>query len=280
MYKRAFAPVLALVFALSAPSAQAFFDPPWITPEQPLAGEMVYINIHGGICDAITTTPGYPQVILEGNAIRFVVSGVHEEDLDWCIYGVGTATYPIGVYPAGAYVLTAEMRYTDFYANPAVLTIGAVDFSVRGTVAPTVPVPAAGSTMLVVLLVLVAGIALLALHRRRAHALFVLFALVSLDVRAQYIINCVSGATGAPSSAAIVNWVNTKPHVGTPPLQAYSSVAPLDANYLIPDRATGDFLGWLMANPQSARAKLERCVIERYNVPDVAAALAALQGDP
>ena len=45
--------VLVLACMLFAPGAQAFFDPPWITPAAPRAGEVVSVNIRDGLCDAI-----------------------------------------------------------------------------------------------------------------------------------------------------------------------------------------------------------------------------------
>ena len=281
MFKQRVAPVLALVLACFAPLAHAYFDPPWITPEDPRAGETISISIHGGICDVILEATGYPQTLLEGNEIRFIVAGAHVEDLNWCIYGEGTYTRPVGSYPPGTYRLTAEMRYTDFFGMPAVLNIGSVSFTVRGL--PPTPVSATGSIALTVLLALLAGIAIYATRRTRgAHLLLTLLALIPLSARAngQYIIDCVKGGSGAPTAAQIVSWANAKPRVGTPPLQAYATVAPVGVDYLIPDRASGDFLVWLGQNPQSARAKLERCIIEKYNLPDMTAALAALQADP
>ena len=44
---------LLLVCVLHVQGAQAFFDPPWITPASPLASEPVSVSIHGGGCDAI-----------------------------------------------------------------------------------------------------------------------------------------------------------------------------------------------------------------------------------
>ena len=96
MLKQCFAPILALALTAFAPSAQAFFDPPWIVPEQPEAGESVSIRIHGGVCDGIFETIGYPQITQEGNSIRFVVSGGHADDLNWCIFGDWTATFALG----------------------------------------------------------------------------------------------------------------------------------------------------------------------------------------
>src|SRR5690606_16803754 len=132
MLKHLVVSAMTLVLGLLTSVASAYFDPPWITPENPQAGDIVYINIHGGICDAIMETIGYPQITQEGNEIRFIVRGVHVEDFNWCIYGEGTYTRPIGTYPPGTYVLTAEMRYTDFSGMPAVLDIGTVSFTVQG----------------------------------------------------------------------------------------------------------------------------------------------------
>jgi hypothetical protein len=67
----------------------------------------------------------------------------------------------------------------------------------------------------------------------------------------------VSDAPGAPTPAQIVDYCNTWPHAGTPPLQAFNVKSPQGANYLLPDRASGDFLAWLQANPNSVRKKLE-----------------------
>src|SRR5690606_20165561 len=113
---------------------------------------------------AIFTTLGYPQILQEGNEIRFIVSGDHVDDLNWCIYGEGTYTRSIGTYPPGTYVLTAEMRYTDFSGMPAVLDIGTVSFTVQGL--PPRPVPAAQSVAWIALLALVAAAGVLSIRRR------------------------------------------------------------------------------------------------------------------
>ena len=58
-----------------------------------------------------------------------------------------------------------------------------------------------------------------------------------------------------------MNYYATTPHVGPPPLHAFTVESPQTVQYLIPVRAAGDFLVWLQANPNSARAKLENIVI-------------------
>ena len=67
----------------------------------------------------------------------------------------------------------------------------------------------------------------------------------------------LSSAPGAPSPAQVMQWVNTFPRVDAPPLAAFTVRAPLVDYWLIPDRASGDFLTWLNANPYSVRKKLE-----------------------
>ena len=79
MFTYRVAPALALLIAFFAQTAHAFFDPPWVTPAAPTAGETVSVNIHGGICDAILEAQGYPQITREGTAIRLREYGTHYE---------------------------------------------------------------------------------------------------------------------------------------------------------------------------------------------------------
>src|SRR5215510_9648036 len=106
MLHRHAAPILSLLCALIANDARAFFEPPWITPAAPSAGELVSVNIHGGGCDAIFESPGYPQITQQGNAVHIVEYGEHEGFGGWCIYGIGTLTEPIGTFLPGDYTLT------------------------------------------------------------------------------------------------------------------------------------------------------------------------------
>ena len=86
---------------------------------------------------------------------------------------------------------------------------------------------------------------------------------------------------GAPTPEEVVDYVNAWPHAANPPLQAFTIKDPNASGFLMEDRATGDFLAWLQANPNSARRKLENYVLMLYPSPnDIPAALAALQSDP
>ena len=167
---RAFARALALVLissvAFAARSAHAFFDPPWITPAAPRAGEVVSVNIRGGICDGIIEWPGYPQLTQQGNVIHIVEYGVHVDFVDWCIYGTGTVTVPIGAFQSGSYTLTVDFAYDDALYGPTIITLGVLPFTVTG-VTPAKPVPTTNLTSLLALLLLVVSLAVWAMRNRR-----------------------------------------------------------------------------------------------------------------
>lgn len=180
MLKHRIASVLALFFVVFAQSAQAFFDPPWITPAAPMAGDTVSVNIHGGICDAIFEAQGYPQITQQGNAIRFRNYGVHYQPGDeLCIYGIGTATLPIGTFAPGNYTLTVDLAYIDGFGTPSIFIIGVVPFTVTGAAVSAAPVPATGPLALFVLILVLAGMAC-AMRNRHLGVLSIVLAWASL----------------------------------------------------------------------------------------------------
>ena len=152
MVRHCFALALIVSIALFAQPARAFFDPPWITPALPMAGELVSVSIHGGICDAIAEREGYPQVTQNGNAIRILEYGSHYEPGDeLCIYGTGTVVAPIGAFQPGDYTLTVDLIYQHPLFGPTILNIGVVPFTVAGASAAA-PVPTLSPAYLLALL--------------------------------------------------------------------------------------------------------------------------------
>lgn len=159
----------AFVFGLAAPSAYAFFDPPWITPAAPAAGQTVSVNIHGGICDGVIEWPGYPQITQNGSSIRIVEYGVHVGSPDLCIYPTGTLSVPIGSFPAGSYLLTVDFAYDDALYGPTITTLGAVPFTVLGpVVASAVPTLNPWSLLALALVITCSSSAVLRTRRRRS----------------------------------------------------------------------------------------------------------------
>ena len=165
MSLRHIAPVLMFVLALASRDAQAFFDPPWITPAAPRAGELVSVNIRGGGCDAILEWPGYPQITRNVNSVRLVEYGARAPD-GWCIFGEGVLSEPIGAFPPGDYTLTVEMIYDDFLYGPTIMTLGVVPFTVTGTTTAA-PIPSTGLFGQFAILFLISGLAIGALRNRR-----------------------------------------------------------------------------------------------------------------
>jgi len=287
MFKRRFALTWALVFAFFAQSTQAFWDTPYITPVNPTAGETVSINVHMGVCDTIFYRDGFPQITQNGNAIRIVVYGQHWEDgNELCGFPTGTGTFPVGTFPPGQYTVTFELFYIDFFTNPQILTLGVVPLTVAGSAQPAVPAPALNVPGLLALIVVIAGLAVWAVRTRRSGIVLIVLVCVPL-ARAQVapanrtVEILLTHAPGAPTPAQLVNYYAISPHSGSPPLQAFTITTPQVVQYLIPDRASGDFLAWQQANPNSARTKLEAIVLATFaSSADVPAALTALRADP
>jgi len=158
-----------LAILLLARNAQAFFDPPSISPASPVAGETVSARIRGGVCDAIAERAGYPQITRSGNSIRIVEYGHHYETAsELCVYDVSTVTTPIGALASGSYMLTVDLVYDDLALGPTVMNIGVVSFTVVGAPVPPVPLPAFDGYGRTVLLLLVAGLGISTLRPRRA----------------------------------------------------------------------------------------------------------------
>jgi hypothetical protein len=141
-----------------SPSAQAFFDPPWITPAAPRAGEVVSVNLRGGVCDAIFEHPGFPQITQQGNSIHILEYGDHATTGDLCVYGIGHLVQPIGVFTPGGYTVTVDFTYENYPFGYETATLGVVPFAVIGATSAA-PVPAVSALWRFALLVLISGIA-------------------------------------------------------------------------------------------------------------------------
>jgi hypothetical protein len=156
----------ATIFAIAAPSAHAFFDPPWITPAVPIGGAIVSVNLRDGICDAIVEHPGYPQITRQGNAIHLVEYGHHWDTVDLCVYDIGHLVEPIGAFAPGDYTVTVDFVYDDYPFGLTTINLGVVPFFVAGA-APVVEVPASTPSGLTALLILMGCLALRNVRMRR-----------------------------------------------------------------------------------------------------------------
>ena len=155
--------LLVVALALCAQRASAFLDPPYITPANPAAGDMISVNIYGGECDFADGGVVWPPPISQQeNELTILLTGGHEEDPEFCYFGVGTFTAPIGVYPPGAYTLRVNWRYSTF-SGWMTETLGIIPFTVSGVPtqqpieAPTLTI--AGFISLLLLLIVAAQLA-------------------------------------------------------------------------------------------------------------------------
>jgi subtilisin family serine protease len=278
---------LALLFFASI--ALAFVDPPTLSPANPTAGQTVSVSVRSGECDFFTEREGYPQVTQSGTAIRIVLPAVHSSNGQFCTALPGTVTFPVGAYPVGSYTLQVDRIYVDdINGGDVVETLGTLAFTVSAAAAQAMKVPAASPAALIALILAVLLGVAFARRKGSGVALIALAAcgIASSPLRAQTIATqpllfvLVSDAPGAPSPAAIIDYLQSN-RAAAAPIQALAAQAPLRATYLLPSRAKGDFLKWLQAHPESARAKLERYLIVQYpQTADVEAALTALRKDP
>ena len=131
MHSRYLQGVLVFALALCAEPAWAFLDPPYLTPANPMASELVSVNIYGGECDVADTGVIWPApVTQQGNAITILLTGIHEGDPEFCYFGIGTNTKPIGIFPPGNYTLDVERRYGTPFGEWAQETLGVIPFTV------------------------------------------------------------------------------------------------------------------------------------------------------
>jgi hypothetical protein len=131
MHSRRHQVLLALALALGVQPAWAFLDPPYLTPANPMAGELVSVNIYGGECDVADDGVAWPPpVTQQGSSITILLTGLHEGDPEFCYFGIGTNTKPVGRFPPGNYTLDVERRYGTIFGEWAQETLGIIQFTV------------------------------------------------------------------------------------------------------------------------------------------------------
>lgn len=160
MIKSCASATLVLPFLLFANTAAAFIDPPYLTPEHPMSGDTVSINIHAGVCDAIGSRPGYPAINQEGNHIRIVVWSISYHDSGLCNLPIGTKTIPVGAYSAGSYTLQVDRDYINGGGDLVSENLADIPFTVEGSggVPQPIAAPALDPYGLVLLLLGLIGI--------------------------------------------------------------------------------------------------------------------------
>ena len=275
--------LLSIMFVMVPRLASAFIDPPVLIPSNPVAGEQIAVSIHYGYCDAFLTTA--PQITQNGNAIHMLLETLHFDDPLWCQSPPSvTMIFPVGSFPAGDYTLQVERFYDSAVPAPVYETLANFDFVVRGQASVALPTSGLIGYLLLIVSLIVA--ATLGLDARRRCGLFLMFAFVVspsivLAQETSHVVEVLlSGAPGAPTPDEVVYWVDTSPG-GSPPLEAFNSVAPTGVTFLLSYRANAELTAWIEENPESPRARLERFILVKYPADvDVEGAIASLRNDP
>ena len=248
MFRCRLALLLALLCALTSQPAQAFIDPPYITPTAPVAGEMISVNIRYGVCDLIFDIFERTQ---DGNAIRIVLSGVHYDDPFMCNLGDGvTGVYPVAAYPPGSYTLQVDFFYYSTTGIPETVTLGIVPFTVAAAPVAAVPAPVNGHIALGFLMFVLLALSTRRLRTRGSTWLIVAVMSMPFQIRAQDAPNppvielLLTTAPGAPTPEQLVSYFDRLPRGGPLPLQALSVGNPSSVELLAvgaSDSTTGEF---------------------------------------
>ena len=284
MSKNVFALVLGVALSFVGRSAEAFFDTPYVTPEHPVTGETISVNVRGGQCDALMGAIP-PQITQDGSSIRILFWSVHYTDSELCFLGVGTATLPVGSYSAGNYTLQVDRFYGNILGETIYETLGVIPFTVTGGASSPVPASTLNKPALGLLTLGFLAFAFWSLRSRRSNLLLVALCALPFSTHAQnaprnrVIELLLTTAPGAPTSEEVVAYYE-HPN-GPPPIEGLKAESPKWAEHLLSKRAEGDFLAHLQQHPESVRARLERYLVVVYpDDADLADALAALRADP
>lgn len=277
---------LGLLLAAFGSAAQSV-RPIIVTPAQPVAGDLIEVAFDRNPCELIVDLPTQADVVRLGSAIDVVVDGFVESDPLQCNLTPARARFVVGALPVGSYSVRVVIR--DFLPPFTLFPPSAT-----GTITVNaVPVPALGVRTLALLSFLVFLGGWFAMMRKGSCAWTCMLGLLAAastlvpntvvaqlaDPKPVYITLKPAGA-GVPTPEMVVEQWDFSAG-SSPPLLGLSAGVTAETGYLLPVRASGQFLGYLLANPDSPRALLERTIIVWY-VPgaNIANALTALRSDP
>ncbi len=271
---------------LSAHAALASIDPPVLVPSAPVENQLVSVSIAADFCDGFIEWEGYPQVIRTGNNVRLVVYAQHVGFIDFCVFPPHTITVPIGAFQSGVYSVQVDRFYIDDLKGPLTETLATIPFEVSGLVA-AVALPSTSFFSLIFLGFGLLFAAVVTKMRRLSPGIFlVLFLVIPLNTYAGtaegyvHIEVLIANDPLAPKPTDVVEWLRSSSRSKTPPLSSLAALSPESGYYLLFPRASGDFLSWIEANQNSARARLERYIVITFSPDtDLPSTLQSLRAD-
>lgn len=277
---------LAFLLALIAGPSHAYYSVPRTEPVQPVAGQAFDVLIDVGRCHGFMFPfPGQPGPRIEfvGSTVRIFEPGAIDLfcNLPDATKRISVPALPEGTYTIEVYMIRLPQQEEIFLSSTVATVVGAP---------PQTPAVVPAYSFIGVLILLLAVTALARRHllglmalglclqfsdfgSNTVHAAEVpafpkrILALVDADspVTAQVIVNSTAFSAGQPGTI-------------TPGLAVEN---PRKANYLLLQRAEGQFLYYLRLNPELPRSMLERYIIVEYpEQADLAVALDALRNDP
>jgi hypothetical protein len=220
----------ALLFSAPAP---AFVDPPTLSPEHPVAGDLISVQIYAGICDAFTDDVDETDISIKGNQIRMLIDGLHYSDSAICIYPKIHYVFPVGRFTEGGYVLQVDRRYQNFNGLVVIETLAITSFNVAGAPGQVTAIPTLGPYAMGLLVCgLILGAAFVVRRRRFFLITMIASSIFSTGAEAQigqYLEVLLSRDRNAPTPSAVVAAFEN----GTSqPLAPLATIEPQSVGYL------------------------------------------------
>ena len=151
--------VLSLALLPFVVHCQPIVDTPVIDPPNPVAGQTVSVELHGGACVLYLDDPaGQPSTVKrDGSTIVLTVQAIVGPS-GFCVYPIGAIyPFPIGAYGPGNYTVEVDAQYQLFLGDYVTQTLGVLSFTVSN--AESVPMLSTLSLVLMGLILLAAAMA-------------------------------------------------------------------------------------------------------------------------
>lgn len=274
------AAVLLLLVPNGAASQQ--LEPISFVPSAPTASNEISISFQKSACVLIEDLPNQIDVVRNSSVVDVIIDGTIAFEPILCVFTPGRVTFQIGRLPPGTYSVRAIIRDSlpPFTLYPPIAS-GGIAVAAAGVDGLT----KWASIALCILIVLLGRDRVRSPQSRVVIAMVIAIPFIMPTARAQeaqskslYLL--ISTESGAPAPEAVVEQYDFSTG-RNPPFRALLVGPATGAGYLLPNRATGAFRDYLMANGDRARSMLERYIVVNYaaNV-DLQSALAAWRAEP
>lgn len=155
---------IAVAISLLPSSSRAYYAPLIFTPSAPVEGQQFSLRARFGVCDALVVAgPQDRELVVQGNHLRVMATGIYAPDLPFCIYPDGYADFEVGPLAAGTYDVQLYRRDLFVPSDVQLVQSGSVTVGL----ASATQVPSLRTVSLAILVGLVLAIALRSVRLRR-----------------------------------------------------------------------------------------------------------------